>query len=200
MNKILNHFKKNDPILYSYFCKVKILEPIKKDKPHNYFFRLSKEIICQQLSDKSGDAIFFRFKKLFSNSLVSPLDILSISHELLRSVGMSNAKARYIRNLAEKIMHDDLQIHHYDRMADEEVIKDLTKVKGIGPWTAEMFLMFVLGREDVFSFGDLGLKKGIIRIYKFKKEPTEKQIEKIITRWTPYKTYASRIIWASLEL
>jgi DNA-3-methyladenine glycosylase II len=85
-------------------------------------------------------------------------------------------------------------------MADEEILKVLTKVKGIGPWTAQMFLMFTLGREDIFSHGDLGLKKGIIKIYKLKKDSTKKQIEKIISKWSPYKTYASRILWASLEL
>lgn len=200
MKKILNHFKKNDPILYSYFCKVKELKPIKKDRPENYFFRLCKEIICQQLSNKAGDAIFNRFQKLFPAGLVQPLDILSISHDRLRATGMSNAKARYVRNLAEEIIHGTSQIFHLDAMYDEEIIKDLTKVKGIGPWTAEMFLMFVLGREDVFSYGDLGLKKGIMKIYGFKKEPTKKQIEKIITKWIPYRTYASLILWASLEL
>lgn len=199
MKKILNHFKKNDPLLYSYFLKVNHIEPIKKDKPYNYFYRLCKEIICQQLSDKSGDAIFSRFNKLFSDKLVQPLDILSMSHGQLRATGMSNAKACYVRNLAEEIVHGDLQIFLLDSMTDEEVINKLTKVKGIGPWTAEMFLMFTLGRKDVFSFGDLGLKKAIMKIYSFKKDPTRKQVEKIISRWSPYKTYASRILWASLE-
>jgi len=79
-------------------------------------------------------------------------------------------------------------------------IKELTKVKGIGPWTAEMFLMFTLGREDIFSHGDLGLKNAIKKLYKFKKEPTRKQIEKIVEIWKPYRTYASRILWKSLEI
>ena len=200
MKKILNHFKKNDPIIYSYFLKIGKLEPIKKDKPDNYFCRLCKEIICQQLSDKSGDAIFSRFKKIFSNELVQPLNILSLPNQKLRGVGMSHAKARYLKHLAEEIVHGDLPIFHLNSMTDQEIISKLTKVKGIGPWTAEMFLMFTLGRDDVFSFGDLGLKKAVIKIYGFKKDPTRKQIEKIISSWSPYKTYASRILWASLEL
>lgn len=198
--KIRDHFKKNDPILFSYFSKVEKIEPIKKDKSYNYFFRLSKEIICQQLSSKSGDAIFGRFQKLFPNGLVQPVDILSISHEKLRAAGMSNAKARYVRNLAEEIIHGDLAIFHLDPMSDVEIIKELTKVKGIGPWTAEMFLMFTLGRQDVFSYGDLGLKKGIMKIYGFDKEPTRKQIDKITSKWTPYKTYACQILWASNDI
>ncbi|KKT38312.1 MAG: HhH-GPD family protein [Candidatus Gottesmanbacteria bacterium GW2011_GWB1_44_11c] len=147
MNKILKHFKKSDPVLYSYFLKIGTLEPIKKDK----------------------------------------------------STGMSHAKARYVRNLAEAIVSGELDVAHLDCLTDEDVIAKLSKVKGIGPWTSEMFLMFVLGREDVFSHGDLGLRKGIKKIYGLKKDPTKKKIENIISRWSPYKTYASRILWMSLE-
>jgi DNA-3-methyladenine glycosylase II len=85
-------------------------------------------------------------------------------------------------------------------MSDKEVFDRLTKVKGIGPWTAEMFLMSTLGREDVFSFGDLGLKKALKKIYGFKNEPTKKETEELISRWSPYKTYAARVLWASLGL
>jgi DNA-3-methyladenine glycosylase II len=198
-NKVFMHFKKNDPLIYPYFLKINI-GPITKDKPENYFFRLCKEIICQQLSEKSGDAIFARFNNLFFDETVKTSDILSISHEKLRATGMSHAKARYVRYLAEEIIHGNLPINRLDMMTDGEVIKELTKVKGIGPWTAEMFLMFVLGREDVFSFGDLGLRKAIKKIYGFKKDPIKKQIEKIIARWSPYKTHASRILWASLRI
>lgn len=197
--KILKHFKKYDPVLHSYGQKIGTLPPIKKDRPENYFFRLSKEIICQQLSNKAGNAIFGRFQKLFPQELVQPLDILSISHTQLRATGMSNAKARYVRNLAEEITHGDLQVFHYEVMADEEIIADLIRVKGIGRWTAEMFLMFTLGREDVFSYGDLGLKKGLMKIYALKKEPTKTQIEEIVAKWSPYKSYGSRILWESLE-
>lgn len=197
--KILNHFKKHDPILYSYAIKVGKLEVIKKDKPENYFYRLCREIVCQQLSDKAGSTIFSRFQKLFPNGLVTAPDVLSISHEQLRASGMSNAKARYIRNLAEDCIHGDFPILYLDTMNDEEILQVLTKVKGIGPWTAQMFLMFTLAREDIFSHGDLGLKKGLIKMYNLKKNPTKNQIEKIISKWSPYKTYASRILWASLE-
>ena len=85
-------------------------------------------------------------------------------------------------------------------MDDDTIIRELIKVKGIGRWTAEMFLMFVLCRPDVFSHGDLGLRKAIKKIYGFKKEPTTKQIERIVKKWSPYKTYASRLLWTSLEI
>lgn len=199
MNKILMHFKKNDPILYSYFLKIGKLEPIKKDIPENYFSRLCREIMGQQLSDKSSEAIISRFNALFPAGMVRPKNVLSLSHEKIRSTGMSHAKARYVRNLAEAIIHGDLHIEHLDSLKDDEIISELTRVKGIGPWTSEMFLMFVLGREDVFSHGDLGLRKGIKKIYGLKKDPTKKQIEKIIFRWSPYKTYASRVLWMSVD-
>ncbi len=197
MDEILKHFKKNDPVIFSYILKIK-LPPIKKEKPRNYFFRLCKEIICQQLSGASGDAIFSRFEKLFFNKLV-PEAVLDKTHDQLRHSGMSNAKARYIKYLAQSITKGQLKIHLLDKMSDTEVIKELTKVKGIGPWTAEMFLIFALGREDVFSFGDLGLRKAVGKMYRFRTDPTEKQIDKIISRWSPYKSFGSRILWASLE-
>jgi DNA-3-methyladenine glycosylase II len=200
MNKILNHFKINDPDLYNYILKIESLKPIKKDIPNNYFYRLCKEIIGQQLSDKSSSAILSRFNSLFSNTPPKPSNVLVISHDQLRATGMSHAKARYVRNLAETIDQGDLHISQLGSMTDGEVVMELTKVKGIGPWTAEMFLMFVLGREDVFSYGDLGLKKGIKKIYGFKKDPTKNQIDNIISRWSPYKTYACRILWMSLEV
>jgi len=86
-----------------------------------------------------------------------------------------------------------------DELDNGAVVEELTKVKGIGPWTAEMFLMFSLAREDVFSYGDLGLRKAIQKLYKLKKEPTNKQMEQITKKWSPYRTYASRILWKSLE-
>ncbi len=197
-DKILNHFKKNDPVLYSFFLKIKI-KPIKKDKPQNYFYRLCEQIICQQLSEKAGDAIFTRFNKLFSKDNIHPQDILSLPHEKIRATGMSNSKVKYVKNLAEAIVNQELKINILDQLTDEKVIEELIKIKGIGPWTAEMFLMFVLGRENIFSYGDLGLRKAIKKIYGFKKDPTKNEIKKIITHWSPYKTHASRILWYSLN-
>ena len=198
MKHMLRHFQKNDYRLYEYMIKVGKLYKIKKDRPANYFHRLCKEIICQQLSNKAGDAIHDRFLKLFSRRLIRPLDVLKLSHETLRGSGISNAKARYIKNLAEAIINKTLPITKLDAMTDEEIIVALTKVKGIGRWTAEMFLIFVLGRENVFSHGDLGLKKGLIKVYGFKKEPARKRVEKIVGRWSPYKSYASRVLWECL--
>lgn len=197
--KILNHFKKHDQRLYTFALKIGELENIKKESPKNYFLRLCREIAGQQLSEHASHAIFSRFKKLYPKR-VSPKVILQTAHERLRDVGMSHAKAKYLKNLAQAVADKKLQLNKLDSMSDEEIKKQLIQIKGIGPWTAEMFLMFTLGRIDVFSHGDLGLRKALKKIYGFKKDPSIKTVERIIKKWSPYKTYAARILWASLEI
>ena len=113
---------------------------------------------------------------------------------------MSWAKARYIKNLAQTVTDGTVNLDNIASYDDEGVIAELTKVKGIGPWTAEMFLMFSLARQDIFSLGDLGLRKAIQKLYAFKKKPTDKQIEKLSKKWIPYRTCAARILWRSLDL
>lgn len=200
MNNAFKHFRKNDPVLYGYAFRVGNLEPIAKENPKRYFYRLCREIIGQQLHSKAAHTIFARFQKLFPRNIASPKRILTLSHQTLRGTGMSHAKARYIRNLAEQIASKNVRIRQLDSMTDEEAIASLTGIEGIGRWTAEMFLIFALGRSDVFSYGDLALKRGMQKIYKLRKEPSPKRAEQIIKKWSPYKTYASRILWASLKL
>lgn len=200
MKHIFEHFKIKDPTLHKFALKVKKITPIKKEKPERYFYQLCRDIVGQQLSGKAADTIFGRFEKLFPGGIIQPPDILAIPHEKMRSVGMSNAKARYVRSLAEAVQNNGLQLLQLDSLPDEEIIIELTKVKGIGRWTAEMFLIFTLGRDDIFSFGDLGLKKGLMKVYGFKKDPTKKQTEKIVKNWSPHKSFASRVLWGSLEV
>ncbi len=112
---------------------------------------------------------------------------------------MSWSKVRFVRDLADKVSAKFIQLPQLAQLSNEEVITELTKVKGIGPWTAEMFLMFTLGREDVFSFGDLGLAKAIQKLYNLKQKPTRKQLEKITKKWSPYRTHAALVLWKSLD-
>lgn len=195
-SKVVQHFKKQDPILFGYLKAVGPISELKGDFPKNYFFRICKEIVFQQLSDKAGHAIFARFEKVFPKGIICPEAVLATSHETLRNSGISHAKARYIRNLAEAVVSGDMEFKNFKKLDNEQVIEKLTKVKGIGKWTAEMFLMFTLGREDVFSHGDLGLRKATRKVYKFKKEPSRRQIEKIVQKWSPYKTYGCMVLWA----
>lgn len=197
--KALSHFRIVDPILY-FIAQTIILEDHAIRFPNRYFVSLCSEIIGQQLSGKVADVLFDRFEKLFPKRTVTAKRVLAISEATLRGVGMSWSKARYIKNLAQTVTDGTVNLDNIASYDDEGVIAELTKVKGIGPWTAEMFLMFTLGREDVFSYGDLGLRKAIKKLYGFKKDPTVKQMEKIANKWKPYRTYAARILWKSLEV
>ncbi len=196
--RILNHFRQNDEILYRWAIKFKNLPALQKDVPSNYLVRLTYEIVGQQLSGKVADAIFARFKKLFRGAITAR-KILLLPHQKLRKTGMSNAKARYLKYLAKAIANGTLRLSKLDSLPDEEVKRQLLEVKGIGPWTTEMFLMFTLGREDVFSPGDLGLQKGVRKIYKLAVMPNRKKLEMLIKRWSPYRTWAARILWRSVD-
>lgn len=191
------HFKKHDPLLFSYLEKVEVPA---YTTPSNLFVELCETIIGQQLSGKAASTIFGRLKKLFPKKKITAKGLLKLSDAKIRSCGTSNAKVRSLKDLADKVVTGELNLKKIKNLSDEDAVKELVKVKGIGPWSAEMFLMFGLGREDVFSHGDLGLRKAIMKMYGFRKEPTIKQVEKIISKWKPYRTYASRVLWRSLEL
>lgn len=193
---IKDHFKKIDPILYKLIHKIKHIELKESD---DYFVSLCESIISQQLSVKASDTIFKRFESLFPNNKIDPSHVLLITNDELRSVGMSNAKAAYIKDLAQKVIDQTVDLSSLRKLTDEEVIKELTRIKGIGRWTAEMFLMFSLAREDIFSYGDLGLKNALKKFYNLT-NPTVSDIEKLISYWAPYKTYACITLWRALSL
>lgn len=195
--KIITHFKQADPILGAVIDTVDIET---RALPTNYFLTLCDAIISQQLSEKAGATIYGRFEALFHGGEITPERILEIHEDTFRGVGMSYSKARFVRSLAESVLQKEIDLDELPKLSNDDVIATLTKLKGIGPWTAEMFLMFTLGREDVFSYGDLGLKRAIQKLYKFKSEPTVAQIAKIEKKWSPYRTYACRILWKSLSI
>lgn len=202
MNKlrlIKSHFKKSDPIIYEVLAKMdfELLAPPKNSK--NYFSKLTAEIISQQLGGKAADAILKRFLNLFPRRKPTPEKVLSLTEQKLRDSGMSWAKARYVRDLALQTKNKNVKLEKLHELKDEEVIAELIKVKGIGKWTAEMFLIFTLGRENIFSYGDLGLRSAVKKLYNFKQKPTNKNIEKIVEKWSPFKSYASLALWESLD-
>lgn len=197
--RILNHFKINDPVLFSVISKIKPLKKIEPRKSKDHFSSLCQSIINQQLSNKAAATIWKRFCSLFAKKKPTPTKVLEIKDEDVRKAGISAAKVRFIKNLAETVLSKEVDLEEIDKLKDEAVISKLTQVKGIGIWTAEMFLIFSLGREDVFSYGDLGLQNAIKRLYK-PKNLTKKQIEKISGKWSPYRTWASRILWRSNSL
>lgn len=199
---VKRHFHEVDPVIYAVMKDLDFndwLKPrIKKRTSRGYFMALCREIIGQQLSGKVADVILKRFKDLFSEKIVKPENVLALSDQALRDVGMSWAKVKYVKDLAQKTLTNEVAFSKLHTFEDEAVALELMKVKGIGRWTAEMFLIFTLGREDVFSFGDLGLKKGLQKLYNLR-IVTEKNVAKIITPWSPYKSYGSITLWHSLE-
>lgn len=198
--KIRSHFQRVDPVLFCALEQIALVKQLEIKKSNNYFLGLCQHIISQQLSGKAASTILQRFIALFPTQEVTPHHIFTISEDLVRNAGLSWKKVRFIKNLAQKIVDKELNLKAIEDLNDNEVIVQLTKIKGIGRWTAEMFLMFSLAREDVFSYGDLGLRKAMQKLYKLNKQPNPKQAEKISKKWSPYRTYASRILWKSLEI
>lgn len=195
--KAIIHLKSVDFVLASLFNKY----PVVILHPHtNYFQSLAEAIISQQLSGKAATTIITRFKKLFPGTdFPSPKQVLRKKDSDLRSVGISGSKASYIKNLAKAVEEKTVHFTDVAKLTDEEIIEMLTKVKGIGRWTAEMFLIFSLGRLDVFSCGDLGLRNAIKKLYSLRKDMSPKQLHKLSLRWQPYRTCASLYLWASLN-
>lgn len=188
-----------DPILGAIIAKVEL--PTRKLNRRSRYEALIEVIVSQQLSVKAADTIFARFVALFpGRKFPTPEMILSMPDEKMRNAGLSGSKAKYIKDLATKIHAKELKLHSLHKLADEEVMIELVKIKGIGKWTAEMFLMFSLNREDLFSHGDLGLRNAVKRLYGFKTKPTEAQIEKIAIKWSPHRTLACRYLWKSNNL
>ena len=193
--KALAHFKTNDSVLHEAGLKIETLILSIHPDP---FLRLCRSIVGQQLSVKAAQTIFGRFESLFRHG-INQKDLLKISDEKLRGAGLSYQKIKYLKDLAEKTISGEVDLHGLSKKENGEIILELTKIKGIGAWTAEMFLMFSLGRPDVFSYGDLGLQNGIMKLYKLKQKPTIKQMEKLSKKWTPYRTFAAMILWRSLD-
>lgn len=192
--KAISHFKKVDPLL---FDLAKSIDPFVLEKSQNHFVRLTRSIIGQQLSVKAASTIWGRFEKLFDNNITAE-KILTTKDDAIRECGISYPKIKYIKDLSEKVTSKQLLLESFEEADEKTIIENLTQVKGIGTWSAEMFLMFALARPDVFSAKDLGLKNAIIRLYGLK-NPTEKDLLKISEKWKPYRTYACRILWESLD-
>ena len=198
LKNVLSHFKKVDPVLFSR-AKAVSIDALKPRQPKHYFQCLCREIIGQQLSGKVARTIFERVVSLFPDRAVNANSILKISKQKLRDAGMAWSKVNAIKDLAEKTVNGDLDFRKIRKMNNDEVVDVLMQVKGIGPWTSEMFLMFTLGREDVFSVKDLGLKKAMINIYGLSNNVKDDEIERISNKWGPYRTYACLVLWKSLE-
>ena len=196
MEKQKKHLAKVDPILAKL---MKQIEPQAFPLKDNYFQALVHEVANQQLSRKAAQSIINKMLLLFKpGKFPTPQEYLKMSDVKLRSAGFSFSKIACTKNIAQFFIDRKKEMAKVHELTDEDIIKLLTEIKGVGVWTAEMFMIFSLGREDIFSYGDLGLRKGLQKVYNFKKEPTLKQMKKIVEAWKPYRTHGSRYMWASL--
>lgn len=161
--------------------------------PEFYFRELAEAIVNQQLSTKAAATIWRRFVAL-TEGQITPERVLTLSLDDMRSTGVSRQKAGYLHAMAEAIVNGEVDLRGLADRSDEAVISELTKLKGIGPWTAEMFLMFALGRPDVFSYLDLGLVRAFELVYD-KPGATRADMEPIVSAWAPYRTYATLALW-----
>jgi DNA-3-methyladenine glycosylase II len=162
------------------------------------YLHLCGSIMSQQLSTKVADVIWKRFLALYEKKSPSPEQILSTPHETLRSIGLSNAKASYIQNVARFALDQGMEWKQLKNMDNEEVIVHLTQIKGVGRWTTEMLLMFALGREDVFAVDDLGIQQAMINLYKLDntdKKKLKEDMLRISEKWSPYRSYACLHLW-----
>ena len=165
----------------------------------NYYQSLVEAIITQQLAGSAVDSIIRRFKNLYNSRFPKPLDVIQTPAHKLRKTGLSGMKIVYIKELSKKIESNELKMRKIPKLSDDKIIDELTRVKGIGRWTAEMFLIFSLGRLDVLPVGDLGLKKAIQQMYSLKQLPQSSEIEEYAERWRPYRTIATWYLWKSLK-
>ncbi len=196
MRKAINHLKKSDPVLCAIIERV---GPCRMEFSLAEFSSVAEAIVYQQLNGKAAVTIFNRFAELAGKPL-TPEGILKLSDAQLRSVGLSKQKSSYLKDLSEKAASGALDFSRLHELPDEEVIKHLTQVKGIGVWTAHMFLMFSLRRPDVLPTGDYGIQMAIKKHYKKRKLPKPDVMAKIAKPWAPYRSVACWYLWRSLDI
>jgi len=194
----LKHLKKDKQLLPALKAKPAIV----LEQESDIWLVLCISIIGQQLSTKVAYIIKNRFIDLLSKNKPNPTDVLLIDDINLRSIGLSNAKVSYVKNVCTFFIENDITDKKLYQLTDEEIILLLIQIKGVGQWTVEMILMFGLGRENVFSSGDLGIQKSMIQLYNIQFESKKELHQKMLAiseQWHPYKTYACRYLWNFLD-
>jgi DNA-3-methyladenine glycosylase II len=196
MRKATNHLKKSDPVLRAIIERV---GPCRMEFGPAEFCSLAEAIVYQQLNGKAAVTIWNRFAAAAGDP-VTPEGILKLSDEQLRAVGLSKQKSGYLKDLAAKTAAGLLDFSTLPDLSDDQVIQHLTQVKGIGVWTAHMFLIFSLRRPNVLPTGDYGVKMAVKKHYKKRKLPKPKDMEKIARAWEPYRSIACWYMWRSLDI
>jgi len=196
MREAINHLKKSDPVLRAIIERV---GPCRIEYGPPEFHSLAEAIVYQQLNGKAAVTIFNRFADLAGKPL-TPEGIMKLTDQQMRAVGLSKQKTSYLRDMAERALNGQLDFSRLQEHSDQEVIKHLTQVKGVGVWTAQMFLMFTLKRPNVLPTGDFGVQMAIKKHYKKRKMPKPTLMEKIAQPWEPYRSIACWYLWRSLDI
>jgi DNA-3-methyladenine glycosylase II len=195
MRKAIDHLKKSDPVMAAIITKI---GPFRMEYGPPGFHSLAEAILYQQLNGKAAATIFSRFAALAGDPL-TPAGILKLTDQQMRAVGLSKQKTSYLRDMAERAAAGQLDFSRLHERTDEEVIEHLTQVKGVGVWTAQMFLMFTLKRPNVLPTGDFGVQMAIKKLYNKRKVPKPAQMEKIAKCWEPYRSIACWYLWRSID-
>jgi DNA-3-methyladenine glycosylase II len=172
---------------------------IAQERPGDAYGALLRSIVGQQLSTKAARTIYGRLADIFGGHAPTPRQLLATEPERIRAAGLSNAKVAYLRDLAVHVEEGTLELERLPELDDEEVAAQLTAIKGLGRWTADMFLMFHLGRPDILPVGDQGIRNAARTQYRLRKLPDAKRLEKLARPWRPYRTLACLYLWSTLD-
>lgn len=196
--RAVNHLKKVDPVMARVIERVGPCRLQQQDGP--YFEYMMRAIVYQQLSGKAAATIHGRVRALFNGTPPSPEAVLAISDEQYRAAGLSRQKIAYMRDLARCAHIGEVPFDTLDSLSDDDILAALTRVKGIGRWTTQMFLLFRLGRPDVLPELDLGIRKGVQLAYRLRKLPPPKRVLQIGAKWSPYRSVATWYLWRLLDV
>jgi DNA-3-methyladenine glycosylase II len=192
-----HHFRRHDPTLHAVIRRA---GPFTLRPQRDRFQMLVRSIVSQQISTSAARTIYGRLETAAGPRGIKPDSLASLDAEQLRTVGLSRQKASYISDLAQKVSSNEVRLSRFGHMDDEDVIAELVQVKGIGRWTAQMFLIFALGRQDVFPIDDLGVRTAIDKLYGFTGKQSKDEYLEIGRRWSPHATVGSWYCWRFLDL
>lgn len=195
--RALRHLRRRDPVLAEVIRRV---GPFALQPKRGRFRSLVRSILAQQISTAVARSMWRKLEVRVSPRQLSPESLARLSFDDLRAIGLSRQKATYLQDLTAKVLDGTVRLQRIHRQTDDEIIEELIQVKGIGRWTVQMFLIFCLGRPDVFAPDDFGLRSAIQRLYGLPELPKRTQAEEIAAPWRPHATVASWYLWRSLEL
>ena len=195
------HLRRKDPTMRELIKRLgKLdLEARRRGRPADAYGALVRSIVGQQLSTKAARTIYERMTQLWDGRTPTPQELLDADPDAIRAAGLSRPKIGYLRSLAEHVLSGELELDRFDALSDEEIAAELTAVKGLGQWTADMFLIFHLGRPDVLPVGDLGVRNAAREVYGLEQLPTAVELEEIGEPWRPHRSLAALYLWRSLD-